>query len=40
MIQQASKLDTQKMSLKDIISIVFKSYPQLLLEAIPYLLRQ
>ena len=40
MIQQASRLDTQKMSLKDIFSIVFKSHPQLLLEAIPYLLRQ
>ncbi|HET7088655.1 MAG TPA: NAD(P)/FAD-dependent oxidoreductase [Anaerolineae bacterium] len=40
MIAEASKLDTQMMSLKDIAMIVLKSHPKLLLEAVPYFLGQ
>ena len=39
-IRQASMLDTQTLSLKDIATIVMKSYPQLMLEVIPYFLGQ
>jgi len=40
MIAEAAKLDTQKMSLKDISVIVLKTHPQLLLEVAPYFLGQ
>lgn len=40
MIHDASKLDAQKMSLKDIFMIVMKSHPQMLLEVAPYFLGQ
>ena len=40
MIAEAARLDTQKMSLKDIFMIVLKTHPQLLLEAAPYFLGQ
>ena len=39
-IQQASQLDAQKMSLRDVFLIVLKSHPQLLLEVVPYFLGQ
>ena len=40
MIAEAAKLDTRKMSLKDILMIVLKTHPQLLLEVAPYFLGQ
>jgi len=40
MIAEASKLDAQKMSLRDVFVIAMKSYPQLLLEVVPYFLGQ
>ncbi|MGH2593607.1 MAG: NAD(P)/FAD-dependent oxidoreductase [Anaerolineae bacterium] len=40
MIREASQLDAQKMSLKDVFFIVMKAYPQLLLEVGPYFLGQ
>ena len=40
MIAEAAKLNTHKMSLKDIFTIVLKTHPQLLLEVAPYFLRQ
>ena len=40
MIAEASKLDTQKMSLKDIAMIVLKLHQRMLLEAVPYFLGQ
>ena len=39
-IRQASTLDTQTLSLKDIVLIVMKSSPQLMLEVVPYFLGQ
>ena len=39
-IAEASRLDTQTMSFNDILPGVLKSHPQLLLEAIPYMLGQ
>ena len=38
MIAEAAKLDTQAMSLKDIVTVVAKIQPQLLLEVLPYFL--
>ena len=40
MIAEASKLDTRNMNLRDLVGIVLKNQPQLLLEAIPYFLGQ
>jgi digeranylgeranylglycerophospholipid reductase len=40
MIHDASKLDAQQMSLKDIFMIVMKSHPPMLLEVAPYFLGQ
>ena len=40
MIADASRLDVSKMSLKDIVGIVLRSHPLLLLEIGPYFLRQ
>jgi digeranylgeranylglycerophospholipid reductase len=40
MIQAASQMDVQKMSLKDIFLIVLKSYPKLVLDVMPYFLGQ
>ncbi len=40
MIHDASKLDAQHMSLKDIFMIIMKSHPQMLLEVAPYFLVQ
>jgi digeranylgeranylglycerophospholipid reductase len=39
-IAQAARLDTRSMALKDLIGIVLKTQPQLLLEAVPYFLGQ
>ncbi|MCL4506231.1 MAG: NAD(P)/FAD-dependent oxidoreductase [Chloroflexi bacterium] len=39
-IAEAAKLDVRTMSFDDILPIVLKSHPQLLLEAIPYMLGQ
>ena len=36
MIAQAGQLDMQHLSLKEVITIVLKSQPQLLLETLPY----
>ncbi len=40
MIAQATQLDTSHASLRDLFAIVLKSYPPLLLEALPYFLGQ
>jgi digeranylgeranylglycerophospholipid reductase len=40
MIAEASRLDTQKMGLRDLVAIVLKTQPQLLLEVVPYFLGQ
>jgi digeranylgeranylglycerophospholipid reductase len=40
MIADASRMDSQKMSLRDIFTIVLKTHPQLLLEVAPYFLGQ
>ena len=40
MIAEAAKLDARKMSLKDVVMIVLKSHPKLLLEVVPYFLGQ
>ena len=40
MIADAAKLNTHKMSLKDVFTIVLKTHPQLLLEVAPYFLGQ
>jgi digeranylgeranylglycerophospholipid reductase len=40
MIGDAARLDARKMSLKDVILIVMKSHPKLLLEVAPYFLGQ
>jgi digeranylgeranylglycerophospholipid reductase len=40
MIADASRLDSQKMSVRDIFTIVLKTHPQLLLEVAPYFLGQ
>lgn len=39
-IHEAAQLDARHMSLKDLALIVMKSYPQLLLEVVPYFLGQ
>jgi flavin-dependent dehydrogenase len=40
MIARAAEFDARRMSLKDILMIVVKTQPQLLLEAAPYFLGQ
>ncbi|MFN8597200.1 MAG: hypothetical protein U0559_13585, partial [Anaerolineae bacterium] len=39
-VHDAAQLDSRHMSLKDLMLIVMKSHPQLLLEVVPYFLGQ